>query len=140
MRKRLIIGLIITLLLSGCQARQVNKVIDQPQDIPEPSTQAITEAPTEIVESSTVTTTNESSSEPTSENKIIQPEVSQTTVVETTKDTVIIAKSEDLNDLDERTMILNEIDALLDEALNNLDALQEDEISNDNIVTEGGNH
>lgn len=49
----------------------------------------------------------------------------------TTQDPVVIAESENLDDVDERAMILNELDALLNDVLTSLDELDENPITED---------
>lgn len=158
MGKGLIIGTLFLLLLSGCQERTVHKVADSDQSnaglsqsvsVKEPvspnssktsgeSAQVIAEPIDPIASeqpSDMPNTAPETASDSTSDSENV---INQDDNAPDIEEPIIIAKSEDLSDLDETTIILNEIDDLLDQTLNNLDQLEEDTLSNDNIVTQGG--
>lgn len=149
--QKLILCTVFILLLTGCQGRTTRQLIDTESLIP-PTTQlssqevntvddqAIPEVTTtkgseEVLE---ITTTNTDMNTPTEATVLSSENASKDSEVTESSQSIIVAKSEDLNEIDERTMILNEIDALLDRTLNSLDQLEEDAISDENIVQEGG--
>lgn len=110
MRNRLIVATLfmLLLLLSGCQDRKVTKLPNE-----------LTEDP------------------PYFEDEEPQMEAQRSSNT-SSQDSIIIAKSKDLAEISERTLILYEIDYLLDVTLGNLEELEEDTLSDDNIIKEGG--
>lgn len=115
-------------LASGCQNRKVTKIVELEKAL---SQEKETVASTDPQIPTTETTTLIYSSTEANDISDIQPPSSDSSV--------IILKSEDLEVIDEKTKILNEIDALLDNTLGNIDTLENDSISDDNILeTEKG--
>ncbi|PKM69097.1 MAG: hypothetical protein CVU95_00500 [Firmicutes bacterium HGW-Firmicutes-2] len=148
----LLVGLVITMLLVvGCRERQVTKVIDV-------TTNGLTgeevtgkdQKESETIEPKEVTSTSEveaitqyesvdNSKEPeTPSEKVLEVEESIEEVIDEKIETVIVAKSENLEDIDERALMLKELDELLEDVLTTLDAVEDDDISNDNMFDEGG--
>ncbi len=131
MRKCFILGSILLLILTGCQDRKVNRLIDIQEDTTlEISTTVVDAETTEELTISAI---------PNEKIETTQTEVPNTQAAATTTEAepIIVAKSEDLNDQNATTIILNEIDALLDETLNSLDKMENDTIT-DAYIEEGG--
>ncbi len=116
-------------LVSGCQSRKLTKLIDVEKSL---SQEIETSASTNLEISTTEATSFVYSPTEAALTSDIQS-ISQDSPV-------IIVKSEDLEVIDEKTKILNEIDILLDNTLGSIDTLEKDSISEDNILEkeEGG--
>lgn len=165
MRKWLLFSTLFLILVSGCQNRKVTSLVEVNQNSidasqesnvsetqstqPKPtqstdSTELINETPPSVAETVPSENTNDSSDTEkippaaSSDDKENQPTVQENSKTSNAQDQIIIAKSEDLEDIDERTLILNEIDDLLDSTLGSLDELEADTLLDDNIVKEGG--
>ncbi|PKM52102.1 MAG: hypothetical protein CVV02_03690 [Firmicutes bacterium HGW-Firmicutes-7] len=158
MQKRLIICALFILLLAGCQDRKVTKLVEVDQNsidyksqesdvsesILENTTQNINESSRDV-DGTTSSENAKASSEVTNgtpntsfDDVKPQPDEEEYSNSSNLQKPIIIAKSEDLEDINERTLILNEIDDLLDTTLSSLEKLEEDTLSDDNIVEEGG--
>jgi hypothetical protein len=105
----------LLLLLSGCQDRKVTKLV--------------------VVDGALPNELAEDSPYFEDEEPLIEAQITSNT---SSQDSIIIAKSKDLAEISERTLILYEIDYLLDVTLGNLEELEEDTLSDDNIIKEGG--
>ena len=155
----LLIGL-ASLLLVGCTGRQVTKVIETPThdlatkemtlrdeanetDLINPIEQEETD---KRPEGDSIKQYESKENEDTSDSlKVEVPEEaeegddSQTDDgIEDKEEGVIVAKSENLEEIDERALMLKELDVLLEDVLAKLDAVEEDDLSDDNLFDEGG--
>jgi hypothetical protein len=148
----LLVGLVITMLLVvGCRERQVTKVIDVTTNgLTGEEVTAKDQKKSETIEQKEATSTPEveTITQYESVDKSEEPETPPTKVLEIVEpteevidekiETVIIAKSENLEEIDERALMLKELDTLLEDVLTTLDAVEDDDLSDDNMFDEGG--
>lgn len=147
MYKWLIIGIVTLTLLSGCQDRQVVKIkeVDQGTINTQQGSKSdgnTTPSPESLTNDSIGDSTDsETKSTPlvTSMPDVTGDEkIPVTSNLPESENNIIVAKSEDLETIDERTQILNEIDQLLDSTLSNLDEIESDALLEENMIDEGG--
>lgn len=151
----LLLGITL-LLMAGCKERQVTKVMNVPEQdlaIDEATPIDVQKAiePIESIEPDETTETveedsesdekkdeNEAPSTKTSDEVEEVIDSSSDEIIDEKAETVIVAKSENLEEIDERALMLKELDALLEDVLTKLDAVEEDDLSDDNLFDEGG--
>ncbi|PKM57304.1 MAG: hypothetical protein CVU98_06810 [Firmicutes bacterium HGW-Firmicutes-3] len=148
----LLVGLLLTMLLVvGCKERQVTKVMDvtingitgeevtaddqKESEKIEPKEATSTSEEETITQYESVENSNEPEAPSTKASELDEP---SNEVIDEKKETVIIAKSENMEDIDERALMLKELDELLEDVLTTLDAVEEDDLSDDNMFDEGG--
>jgi hypothetical protein len=145
----LLLLLAITLLLVvGCKERQITKVMNVPehdlaideatpidvQKAIEPIEPIVPIEPEEMAK-----IIEEDSESDVNKDEIEAPSIKPSDeVIDEKTETIIVAKSENLEEVDERALMLKELDALLEDVLTKLDAVEEDDLSDDNLFDEGG--
>lgn len=164
--KKIIVALVFllgitTLLMAGCKERQVSKIIDvATNDVTDDGVKTSDDSEdTELTEPEATVPAQEEDSMTeyeSAENKD-NPEASTTEIPKATDvnkdstidkvideeidektETVIVVKSENLEEIDERALMLKELDDLLESVLATLDEVEEDDLSEDNTFDEGG--
>jgi len=147
---------IISILMTGCKERQITKVIDVTEhDLasdkiiikddqenieliePEDGTNTIKEDAITQYESTEDHDNSETSTTKDLEEEAIVDDLTNN-VIDEKAETVIVAKSENLEEIDERALMLKELDELLEDVLTTLDAVEDDDLSDENLFDEGG--
>lgn len=154
----LLVGFLLTMLLVvGCRERQVTRVMDvttndltdevvTPTDEPmvieltEPESATNTMDEDSIIQNESVENQDEYEVSTIKAPEEVEDGLNSTIdeVIDEKTETVIIAKSENLEDIDERALMLKELDELLEDVLTTLDEVEEDDLSDDNMFDEGG--
>jgi len=147
---------IMSILMTGCKERQITKVMDvtehdlasdkiiitDDQENTEPieledGTNTIKEDAITQYESTEYNDNSETSTTKDLEEEAIVDDLTNN-VIDEKAETVIIAKSGNLEEIDERALMLKELDELLEDVLTTLDAVEDDDLSDDNLFDEGG--
>jgi hypothetical protein len=132
----ILLFLSITLLLftSGCKNRQVTQLLDPPtetilSETLSPETSVENPASSQAITQEN-TTSNEQENEDEEQKEEIAPTPDKADITGHTT-TLIIAESANIDDIDERALLLNELDALLDSVFDSLENLEENPITED---------